>query len=92
MEASRNSLSRFSAFSTPFVRGGKRAVRRKWARERRQVLGGSGAYTRRPVRIRLTTLAKWQRVNLPKWVNLQLPCRKEQGVVCFLGQGRTSLA
>ena len=51
----------WNAHPTPFVWGGKRAVRRKRARERRQALGGSGACTRRPIRIRLTTLAKWQR-------------------------------
>jgi DDE superfamily endonuclease len=34
---------------TPFVWGGKRAQRRQRARERRHALGGSGAYTRRPI-------------------------------------------
>jgi hypothetical protein len=37
---------------TPFVWGGKRQTRRQRARERRHALGGSGAYTRRPVRRR----------------------------------------
>jgi hypothetical protein len=37
---------------TPFVWGGKRQARRRRARERRHALGGSGAYTRRPVRRR----------------------------------------
>jgi len=46
---------------TPFVWGGKRSLRRQRTHERRQALGGSGAYTRRPVRIRLTALAQWQR-------------------------------
>ncbi len=53
----------WNAHRTPFIWGGKRAGRRKRARERRQALGGSGAYTRRPVRIRLTTLAQWQRAH-----------------------------
>jgi hypothetical protein len=35
---------------TPFEWGGKRAARRQRARERRHHLGGSGAYTRRPIR------------------------------------------
>jgi transposase len=40
---------------TPFIWGGKRQVRRQRARQRRlHRLGGSGAYTRRPVR------RKWQ--------------------------------
>ncbi len=34
---------------TPFVWGGKRAARRKRERERRHAVGGSGAYTRRPI-------------------------------------------
>ena len=34
---------------TPFVWGGKRAVRRDRARQRRHALGGSGACTRRPL-------------------------------------------
>jgi hypothetical protein len=37
---------------TPFVWGGKRAARRKRARERRHAVGGSGAYTRHPIRRR----------------------------------------
>lgn len=51
----------WNAHPTPFEWGGKRAARRKRVRERRQALGGSGACSRRHVRIRLTTLAKWQR-------------------------------
>ena len=35
---------------TPFEWGGKRKVRRQRARERRHRLGGSGGYTRRPIR------------------------------------------
>src|SRR5947209_12925353 len=37
---------------TPFEWGGKRRGRRQRARERRHALGGSGAYTRRPIRRR----------------------------------------
>jgi len=51
----------WNAHPTPFEWGGKRSVRRKRARERRHALGGSGACTRKPVRFRQTTLAKWQR-------------------------------
>ena len=35
---------------TPFVWGGKRAARRTRERDRRHAAGGSGAYTRRPIR------------------------------------------
>jgi hypothetical protein len=35
---------------TPFAWGGQRAARRQRARERRHRLGGSGGYTRRPIR------------------------------------------
>jgi hypothetical protein len=34
---------------TPFVWGGKRKARRERARQRRHAIGGSGAYTRRPL-------------------------------------------
>jgi DDE superfamily endonuclease len=37
---------------TPFVWGGKRQARRQRAHERRHALGGSGAYTRRPLQRR----------------------------------------
>lgn len=37
---------------TPFVWGRKRAARRARSRERRHALGGSGAWTRRPIRRR----------------------------------------
>lgn len=40
----------WNAAPTPFVWGGKRAARRARARERRHALGGSGGYTRRPIR------------------------------------------
>jgi transposase len=39
----------WNAAPTPFEWGGKRARRRQRARERRHRLGGSGAYTRRPL-------------------------------------------
>jgi hypothetical protein len=39
----------WNAHPTPFVWGGKRAVRRQRARERRHALGGSGGYTRSPI-------------------------------------------
>jgi DDE superfamily endonuclease len=42
----------WNAAPTPFVWGGKRAARRKRERERRHVVGGSGAYTRHPIRRR----------------------------------------
>lgn len=44
---------------TPFVWGGKRAARRTRARQRRHALGGSGAYTRRPISRRPTKLHQW---------------------------------
>jgi hypothetical protein len=42
----------WNAAPTPFVWGGKRAARRKRERERRHAVGGSGAYTRQPIRRR----------------------------------------
>jgi len=46
---------------TPFQWGGKRATRRARSRQRRHALGGSGAYTRRPVRrSRKTIIEKWR--------------------------------
>jgi hypothetical protein len=39
----------WNTHSTPFVWGGKRKARRLRARARRHALGGSGAYTRRPI-------------------------------------------
>lgn len=51
----------WNAQPTPFEWGGKRAARRKRARERRQALGGSGACARRPIRVRQTALSQWQR-------------------------------
>lgn len=40
----------WNAAPTPFVWGGKRAARRKRQRERQHAVGGSGAWTRRPIR------------------------------------------
>jgi hypothetical protein len=40
----------WDAAPTPFVWGGKRSARRRRQRERRHRLGGSGAYTRAPLR------------------------------------------
>ena len=42
----------WNAAPTPFVWGGKRAARGKRERERRHAVGGSGAYTRHPIRRR----------------------------------------
>lgn len=54
----------WNAAPTPFAWGGRRAARRQRAWERRHPLGGSGAYTRTPVRRpRLTVLTEWQRAN-----------------------------
>jgi hypothetical protein len=44
---------------TPFVWSGKRATRRIRSRHRRHALGGSGAYTRRPIARRWSILHKW---------------------------------
>jgi len=41
-----------NASPTPFLWGGTRAARRKRARERRHSVGGSGAFTRQPIRRR----------------------------------------
>ncbi len=45
---------------TPFEWGGKRAARRQRSRQRRHALGGSGAYTRRPIRRKSTLIQQWQ--------------------------------
>jgi hypothetical protein len=42
----------WNAAPTPFVWGGKRAARRRRQRERRHAMGGSGAFTGRPIRRR----------------------------------------
>lgn len=44
---------------TPFVWGGKRAVRRTRSRQRHHALGGSGACTHHPIRRRPTIIEKW---------------------------------
>lgn len=49
----------WNAAPTPFEWGGKRQRRRERSRARRYGLGGSGAFTRRPIH-RLTALQKWQ--------------------------------
>lgn len=46
---------------TPFVWGGKRALRRARGRQRHHALAGSGACTRRPFRRRPTALDQWRR-------------------------------
>jgi hypothetical protein len=46
---------------TPFEWGGKRALRRKRAYDRRHALGGSGAFTRKPLHVRQTVLDQWRR-------------------------------
>ena len=43
------SVRGWNADPTPFAWGGKRAARRRRAREHRHRLGGSGGYTRRPI-------------------------------------------
>jgi hypothetical protein len=45
-------VEHWNAAPTPFVWGGKRAARRKRERERRHAVGGSGAFTRQPIRRR----------------------------------------
>jgi transposase len=47
---------------TPFEWGGRRAARRRRERLRRHALGGSGAYTRRPVRYRTPRANQWQQL------------------------------
>lgn len=44
---------------TPFEWGGKRAARRLRSRLRRHALGGSGAYTNRPLRRHSSIIQKW---------------------------------
>jgi hypothetical protein len=51
----------WNADPTPFVWGGKRKRRRDRARDRRHALGGSGAYSRRPVRRQRTRASQRQR-------------------------------
>lgn len=51
----------WNAAPTPFVWGGKRLLRRERSRRRHHPLAGSGAFTRRPVHARPTSLQKWRR-------------------------------
>ncbi len=52
----------WNADPTPFIWGGKRQLRRERSRQRhRHALGGSGAYARRPVHRRLSSLDQWRR-------------------------------
>lgn len=55
LEATANGWNRMP---TPFIWGGKRAVRRRRSRARWHAQDGSGACTRRPIR-RKTTVEKW---------------------------------
>jgi hypothetical protein len=48
---------------TPFEWGGKRAARRARSRARRHAVGGSGAYTHRPLRRPRTLVDQWQRAS-----------------------------
>jgi hypothetical protein len=50
----------WNAAPTPFEWGGKRARRRPRSRERRHGVGGSYAFTRRPIRRSKTVLEQWQ--------------------------------
>jgi hypothetical protein len=45
---------------TPFEWGGARSARRRRSRQRRHALGGSGSFTRRPVRRRPSLMQKWR--------------------------------
>ena len=45
-----DTVAGWNADPTPFVWGGRRHARRQRARERRHALGGTGGYTRRPIR------------------------------------------
>jgi hypothetical protein len=50
----------WNANPTPFEWGGKRKARRQRTRTKRHYLGGSGAYTRRPIRSRKTAYEQWR--------------------------------
>jgi DDE superfamily endonuclease len=50
----------WNAAPTPFEWGGKRALRRQRSRERRHGVGGSYAFTRRPIRRSKTVVEQWQ--------------------------------
>ena len=51
----------WNAAPTPFIWGGKRALRRARSRLRHPALAGSGACTRRPLHRRPTALDQWRR-------------------------------
>jgi hypothetical protein len=51
----------WNAAPTPFVWGGKRALRRARSRQRHHALAGSGACTLRPLRRRQTAFYQWRR-------------------------------
>jgi len=55
--------NRWNTHPTPFVWGGKRALRRERARQRRLGLAGSGAWTPCPIRFQFGALAHYQRIN-----------------------------
>jgi hypothetical protein len=50
----------WNQYPTPFEWGGKRTARRQRSRQRRHALGGSGAYTRRPIHRKPTLFQQWQ--------------------------------
>lgn len=50
----------WNADPTPFEWGGRRAARRRRSRDRRHAVGGSYAFTRRPIRRSGTALTQWQ--------------------------------
>jgi len=50
----------WNADPTPFEWGGKRRARRDRAYRRRHPLGGSGAFTRKPIRRRLQFMEQWR--------------------------------
>lgn len=51
----------WNAAPTPFVWGGKRALRRARSRQRHHAVAGSGACTPRPLRRRQSALDQWRR-------------------------------
>ena len=55
--------SQWNTHPTRFVWGGKRALRRERAQQRRLGLAGSGAWTPHPIRFQFTALAHYQLVN-----------------------------
>lgn len=65
MDALEATARGWNAHPTPFEWGGKRALRRRRSRDRRQRLGGSGAVARRSTRRSRTALEQWQRLYQP---------------------------